>query len=238
MKFAFAAAATALVGAAQGERLQSLLDKTSPLLTTDVRSAVKVQVVSVGRNPVNNATGLKFWPDKIEAEPGSMVQFQFPTGNHSVVRSDFDNPCKRIDAVNPSALGMFSGFQPAAASVSKGVLPVFTVMVNDTKPMWFYCSQGNHCEEGMALVINENTSANSSRSLENYKKLAAGVSPSTGGSTEGASNNGSSTSPESESGSSTTPVGAASSTPATAGASIAGVSSSMLLALGAVFMLL
>lgn len=32
---------------------------------------------------------------------------------------------------------------------------VFTVTVNDTKPLWFYCSQGAHCEAGMAMVINE-----------------------------------------------------------------------------------
>lgn len=82
------------------------------------------------------------------------------------------------------------------------------------------------------------TTANSSRSIENYKKLAAGASPSTDGSTESGSNTGSGTSPESNSGSLTTPAGAASSTPTTAGASIAGASSSMLLALGAVFMLL
>ncbi|KAJ4155225.1 hypothetical protein LMH87_000481 [Akanthomyces muscarius] len=217
MKFTFAAAATALMGAAQ---------------------AINVQVVSVGRNPVNNATGLKFWPEKIKAEPGSMVQFQFLAGNHTVTQSDFDHPCKPIKEVNPSALGIFSAYQPVAASVAKGEVPVFTIMVNDTKPMWFFCSQGPHCEKGMALVINENTSANSSRSIENYKKLAAEASPSTGGTTESGSNTGSGTSPESNSGSSTTPAGAASSTPTTAGASIAGASSSMLLALGAVFMLL
>ena len=28
-------------------------------------------------------------------------------------------------------------------------------VVNDTKPVWIYCAQGNHCEKGMVLVINE-----------------------------------------------------------------------------------
>ncbi|TQV95019.1 hypothetical protein V2A60_009904 [Cordyceps javanica] len=186
--------------------------------------AISVQVVSVGRNPVNNATGLKFWPEKIKAAPGSMVQFQFLAGNHTVTQSDFDHPCMPIKEVNPSALGIFSAYQPVAASAAKKEIPVFTIMVNDTKPMWFFCSQGPHCEKGMAMVINENTSANSSRSIEEYKKLAAGTS---GGSTEA-------TPPSAESGA---PPASASET-RTAGASISSVSSSMLLALGAVFVLL
>ncbi|ATY65710.1 extracellular serine-rich [Cordyceps militaris] len=210
MKFTLASVA-ALIGAAQ-----------------EARAAINVQVVSVGRNPVNNVTGLKFWPEKIKAEPGSMVQFQFLAGNHTLTQSDFDHPCKPIKEVNPSALGIFSAYMPVAASAAKKEIPVFTVMVNDTKPMWFFCSQGPHCEKGMAMVINENTSANASRSIEEYKKLAAEAAP--GGSTEGAT-------PSAES-AGTTPVGAASGSPSTGGASVASVSSSMLLALGAVFLLL
>lgn len=117
--------------------------------------AVNVQVVSVGRNPVNNATGLKFWPENIKAEVGSMVQFQFLAGNHTVTQSNFDDPCKPLHEVNPSVQGIFSSFMPVMASAEKGELPVFTVMINDTKPMWFYCSQGPHCEKGMSMVINE-----------------------------------------------------------------------------------
>ncbi|OAA63034.1 extracellular serine-rich protein [Cordyceps fumosorosea ARSEF 2679] len=212
MKFTLASVA-ALMGAAQ-----------------ESYAAINVQVVSVGRNPVNNATGLKFWPDNIKATAGSMVQFQFLAGNHTITQSDFDHPCKPINEVNPSVQGIFSSFQPAAASAAKGEFPTYTIMVNDTKPMWFFCSQGPHCEKGMVMVINENTGANSSRSLANYKKLAAEATPE-GGATQGGT-------PSSESSTGATPQGAASATPSTAGASITGVSSSMLLALGAVFMLL
>lgn len=84
-----------------------------------------------------------------------MVQFQFLAGNHTATQSDFDHPCMPINMVNPSVQGIFSSFQPVAASASKNEVPVFTVMVNDTKPMWFFCSQGPHCEKGMAMVINE-----------------------------------------------------------------------------------
>ncbi|KAI4201111.1 MAG: hypothetical protein LQ350_003425 [Teloschistes chrysophthalmus] len=47
----------------------------------------------------------------------------------------------------PSAMGFFSGFMPVKANAS--MMPSFTIMVNDTKPIWYYCSQGNHCQKGM-----------------------------------------------------------------------------------------
>lgn len=34
-------------------------------------------------------------------------------------------------------------------------MPVFTVMVNDTNPIWFYCATAKHCQGGMVGVINE-----------------------------------------------------------------------------------
>ncbi|GKT47224.1 extracellular serine-rich protein [Colletotrichum spaethianum] len=116
-----------------------------------VASAVDVQVVSVAST--NNT--LKFFPDKINAPVGSMVQFQFRGGNHSVVQSTFDNPCIPISSVNTSAKGLYSGYQPVAASAAMGQIPVFTVMVSSTAPMWLYCSQAKHCQNGMVMVINE-----------------------------------------------------------------------------------
>jgi len=84
-----------------------------------------------------------------------MVQFQFRGGNHTVTQSNFDNPCLPISAVNQSILGIYSGYQPVAASQAMGQIPVFTVMINSTNPIWLYCSQGKHCQNGMSMVINE-----------------------------------------------------------------------------------
>ncbi|KYK55284.1 hypothetical protein DCS_07247 [Drechmeria coniospora] len=97
---------------------------------------------------MNNQTGLKYYPEKIKALPGSMVQYQFWDGNHTVTQSSFDKPCVPLSVSNTSAVGVYSSFQPAAASQNTGRIP------------------------GMVMVINENTQANASRSLENYKKLA------------------------------------------------------------------
>ncbi|KAK3370862.1 Cupredoxin [Lasiosphaeria ovina] len=125
--------------------------------------------VTVGMNGT-----LTFSPNTITALVGEMVQFQFVAGNHTVTQSTFDAPCQPISQ-HSNITGFHSGFQPAAASVATGMIPTYTIMLNNTNPIWVYCAQGKHCESGMSLVINENTAANSSRSLANYKALAAGA---------------------------------------------------------------
>jgi len=125
-------------------------------------TAQKVHVVSVA----DATNALKFIPDNLKADVGDMVQFQFRAGNHTVTQSTFDQPCQPISNI----AGIFSGFQPVSASPGK--MPVFTISITDTKPMWLYCSQGRHCQGGMTMVINENTAANASRSLTGFRALA------------------------------------------------------------------
>jgi plastocyanin len=137
--------------------------------------AVDVQVVAVGRNGATNATGLKFWPEKITAEPGTMVQFQFWTGNHTVTQSTFDDPCMPIGNVNPSVEGVYSGYMPVAASMSKGMIPTYTITIKDKKPMWLFCSKAQHCQGGMSMVINEDSSSNSTKTLSGYKEKCKGT---------------------------------------------------------------
>ncbi|KFA49622.1 hypothetical protein S40293_06609 [Stachybotrys chartarum IBT 40293] len=196
------------------------------------QTGVDVQVVAVGQNPINNQTGLAFYPDKITATPGSMVQFQFWAGNHTVTQSTFDQPCLPMpQSANITSVPIWSGYQPVAASEAMGQIPVFTVMINDTRPIWLYCSQGQHCQNGMVMVINENTAANASRSLENYKSLASTATGENGGTGAGNGNG------NGNGGSQTTPGAPGSSLPAAAPITLAG-SSSILLAIGAAFLLL
>jgi plastocyanin len=126
-----------------------------PLATgfTNTPPAVSVQAVQVA----SNNGSLTFSPDRITAAEGSMVQFQFMGGNHTVTQSTFDQPCVPLNVANPAATqaGIFSGYVPVAASANQGQRPVFTIMVNSTAPMWLYCQQGPHCQRGMAMVINE-----------------------------------------------------------------------------------
>ncbi|RYP80806.1 hypothetical protein DL769_002276 [Monosporascus sp. CRB-8-3] len=132
-------------------------------------SCQKLHVVSVSGE---GEWALKFMPDNIKAAAGDMIQFQFRAGNHSVVQSNFDNPCEPIK-MHTDTEGFYSGYQPVAASEEMDMIPTYTIMVQDDKPMWMYCSQGQHCQNGMTMVVNENTAANSSRSLDEYRKLAA-----------------------------------------------------------------
>jgi hypothetical protein len=60
---------------------------------------------------------------------------------------DYNNACQ---PVQNNANAFFSGFMPTKAT---GQL-TYTVPVKDTNPMWLYCSQGKHCQEGMVAVIN------------------------------------------------------------------------------------
>jgi len=143
-------------------------------LTTLVLSALagiasaqqKVHVVAVAQNST-----LTFSPSRLTVAPGEFVQFQFHAGNHTVTQSTFDQPCQPI-AMHSNVTGFHSGFLPVSASLEAGMIPTYTIQVNDTKPLWLYCAQGRHCQNGMVMVINEPTN-NASRTLENYKALAA-----------------------------------------------------------------
>ncbi|KAI0392507.1 hypothetical protein F5Y17DRAFT_358296 [Xylariaceae sp. FL0594] len=151
-------------------------------------SAQTVHVVTVS----NKANAKIFTPDNLKAAPGDMIQFQFLAGNHSVVQSNFDNPCTPIHQHVANATGFFSGYMDVQASAASGTIPTFTIQVADQKPVWVYCSQAKHCQAGMVMVVNENTAANASRSLDAFKKLAASapanLDPNTAGTGSGTGN--------------------------------------------------
>jgi hypothetical protein len=72
------------------------------------------------------------------------------------VQSTFDQPCVPIQNIMPNKTdAFFSGFMPAnATSIAAGNLLTYTIRVMDTKPIWYYCSQGQHCQAGMVGAIN------------------------------------------------------------------------------------
>jgi plastocyanin len=144
---------------------------TLALSALSVGSALAANSVTVHVVQVGAANGtLAYFPDNIKAAVGDMIQFQFAPANHTVTQSTFDNPCQPL-AMHSNTTGVYSGFMPVSASAT--TTPTYTVLVNSTTPMWFYCSQGKHCQNGMTMVVNENTAANSTRSLANFKALAA-----------------------------------------------------------------
>jgi plastocyanin len=103
----------------------------------------------------------QFTPNSITAQPGDMVAFNFVSQNHSVASSNANTPCQ------PEANAIFSDFQPIAAPAANGRnrgknnrrqaatnTPTFMVPVVDNQPMYIYCSQAQHCQQGMVMVIN------------------------------------------------------------------------------------
>ena len=83
---------------------------------------------------------------------GSYNSLTAQTQNHSVVQSNFANPCVPINNIMSNVTGFFSGFMPVKETDSQK--PTFTITVNDTKPVWVYCAQMNHCQKGMVMAIN------------------------------------------------------------------------------------
>ncbi|PKX88818.1 cupredoxin domain-containing protein [Aspergillus novofumigatus IBT 16806] len=108
--------------------------------TTSSSAASAVHTVDVGEH------GLTFDPDTLSVSPGSKVEFHFYPGNHAVAQGAFSKPCHPF---NQSSF--FSGFIPATDGESP---EVFTLTVNDTNPIWYYCPQVGHCQAGMVGVIN------------------------------------------------------------------------------------
>ncbi|KAF4624447.1 hypothetical protein G7Y89_g13726 [Cudoniella acicularis] len=128
-----------------------------------------VHVVKVG-----NANGsLVFAPNQLTANVGEMVQFQFAPNNHTVTQSTFAAPCEPMPAVNGTG-PIFSGFMPVSATDT--TVPTYTVMINATTPIWLYCSQGEHCQKGMSMVIN--VAAGSNKTLAAYQAAAKSVTAS------------------------------------------------------------
>ncbi|TVY55404.1 putative GPI-anchored cupredoxin [Lachnellula suecica] len=120
----------------------------SALSVAGALAQTTVHVVKVG-----SANGsLIFAPNDVKAAVGDMVQFQFAPNNHTVTQSTFDNPCTPISEIQKNVTGIYSGFMPVKATDT--TTPTYTIMVNNTTPMWLYCSQGKHCQSGMVMVIN------------------------------------------------------------------------------------
>ncbi|KAG0647551.1 putative GPI-anchored cupredoxin [Hyphodiscus hymeniophilus] len=120
--------------------------------------------VTVGKDGV-----LEYNPNSLVAEVGTAIEFDFFPKNHSVTQSSFADPC------HPLAGGFFSSFVPTKESPSGSI---FTITVNDTKPIWFYCGQttGNHCQAGMVGAINAPASGNT---FDKFAALAKNATTST-----------------------------------------------------------
>ncbi|KAF2011013.1 hypothetical protein BU24DRAFT_51063 [Aaosphaeria arxii CBS 175.79] len=203
--------ATAIVASetllATGTTAAALATGTGLLGEAPPAGMVNTHVIQVG-GP--NGT-LEFLPPNIQAKPGDLVQFQFNPKNHSVAESTFGQPCVPIQNVMANKTDAFwSGFMPASLAAGNGTgggKLTYTIRVKDEKPIWFYCSQGQHCQNGMAGAINAPLTGN--RTVEAFQALAANAPENL---SPGQSGGGSSTSPSSTPGDTQNPGTEASNT--------------------------
>jgi plastocyanin len=109
--------------------------------------ALAAGVSSKNINVAVGAGGLTFTPNNITAAIGDKVVFAWAptTGNHTVTQSTVGDLCKRKE---PLTASFASGIHAGAQNFT------FTVTVNDTAPIWFFCAVTNHCAKGMYGVIN------------------------------------------------------------------------------------
>lgn len=141
---------------AQGSSVSQSL---SPSATTS--SVQQTHTISVGNGDH------KFNPSVTQASVGDLIEFDFFPPNHSVVRAEYKFPCIPYEDTGIDKVGFFSGFHPVDVLLSNP--PKWTVLINDSYPIFFYCSAPGSCiNYGMVGVINPNATT----SLEVQRSMA------------------------------------------------------------------
>jgi len=137
----------------------------SPSKVAPVDPAVVTHRVTAGFN------GLNFEPNNVVANIGDIVEFKFLPKNHSVAQSSFDKPCEPLTDASGAQTGFFAGFDFVTDN-GKLADDVFQIVIKDTKPIWYYCPQADHCQKKMGGVINRNFNDND-KTLDKYLAAAA-----------------------------------------------------------------
>jgi len=142
-----------------------------PFIGLFLASTASAKVIDIQVSDDNGS--LMFSPEAVSADAGDQVVYHFNPKNHTVTQSSFAGPCSHKDG------GFDSGFQPAGTDVATADRPTYTVLVNDTQPIWVFCAQaGNtpnsHCGAGMVSAINCGADG-APNSFTNFKQAALAI---------------------------------------------------------------
>ncbi|TIA27952.1 hypothetical protein D6C78_10962 [Aureobasidium pullulans] len=141
------------------QNVSSTLTSSEPISPSS--SATVIHTVTVGKG------SHQFIPDILTASVGDVVKFEFFPLIHSVVRAQYGYPCIPYEDVLEGQEGFFSGLFPVSEIASNP--PNWNLTINDTNPVFFYCSAPGSCiNYQMVGVINPN----SSTSISVQKRLA------------------------------------------------------------------
>lgn len=89
-----------------------------------------------------------FIPDRLNANIGDHIRFDFHGLNHTLTQSTLENPCSPLYQFD-TGFGQFNPDDRDGLSV--------TLTVNTLRPQWFFCRQtspSSHCHAGMVFAIN------------------------------------------------------------------------------------
>jgi len=108
---------------------------------------------------------LRYIPFALNASVGDTVKFMWGANNHTVTKGSQLTPCNRS--------------QDAAffASGTHDKDFVFTQVVNDTNPLFFYCATPGHCTKGMFGVINAPSSLDNPTSVSGMMQSLTANNP-------------------------------------------------------------
>lgn len=107
---------------------------------------------------------LRYVPAMVNATVGDTIMFKWQANNHTVTKGSSLELCNKT-----SDAPFASGLQQKDF--------VFTQVVNDTNPVFFYCAAPGHCQKGMFGVINMGTTSNSGKSAAGMMGSLLAASP-------------------------------------------------------------
>lgn len=142
--------------------------------TSSAPTSSSTSTGTVHRIVVGGPGALTFNPSNINAAVGDTIEFEFRQKNHTVTASTFDAPCV------PLAQSFDSGYVPVADGAA--TFPTWSIRVNDTRPIWAFCKQGNHCGQGMVFAAN---AVEPGKTFVDFQNLARQLNGTVGGSTGG-----------------------------------------------------
>ncbi|KAJ6488532.1 hypothetical protein C8R47DRAFT_483056 [Mycena vitilis] len=127
---------------------------TPKFATLAAISCLSLAVIPVARSATIEVTVggtgvIAYTPNQVQANVGDVIQFTFKQRNHTITRSTLANPCSPI--TGDGALD--SGFVPVPANQTSD-FPLAQLTVKDTDPIWIFCNQPGHCQQGMVFAVN------------------------------------------------------------------------------------